>query len=542
MPVHKSRRQTPVRRLRALVSPLLGLTAFLCVLYGVFGFQFGGYNNVEELPLVYERLGWAAYPGDPFVQHHANTYTQVTPFVWALSTIADVFRVQDLRLQYFVLHLLTILLMYAALRSILTAVAAGVGEAAVALWLVALLLIDKSGVIVPSGRWIFSTRLDPELVAYPLMYWAVAGFVRGRPTLSTLTLTLALTTLVHPLYALPTCGALLVGLVGRWRSGKQGGRAVLRAGSLYILGVLPYSLFLLWHGRAPEAATDVSLIAEIVRSPHHYQLPVLWGHIGDEGPFLVLVPLVAAAVAALAHRANRREDRTRLARQAVWVVFLSLAGYLAIASLGTSFVRIPVLIRLAPYRIGSLVVVLGWLLLGSEVLPRRQWRLAPWTQWVGAVLLCLLFPVLVWRAAGRAELLFGERTAAQASVVAWISANTAPDDLFLNYTNIDVRTSALRPGLLPVQDIPERCGGPASVVRASPHLLCIARNNEPVRLPGGTAAPRPETSDLAGAGGAANRPADSLDSRPGRRGCRGGRTIPEHRPDPGARGGRLQDL
>ena len=104
--------------------------------------------------------------------------------------------------------------------------------------------------------------------------------------------------------------------------------------------------------------------------------------------------LVAAAVVILSRRAQEPEGQHRYARRAVWSLFLALTGYLVLVSLMTSIVRIPVLIRLAPYRIGSLVVALSWCLLGAELLKRWRWRSLIWAVGFAATTLMLVWALI----------------------------------------------------------------------------------------------------------------------------------------------------
>ncbi len=470
------------------LSALAGAILFCSIFYLAVPFYFGLWNNEEELPLVYEMSGTAEYAGDPFVTWHTEHYSQVMPYIAVISTVARVLHVTDMFPLYVALHALFLALLYISIRGCFRVSSNG-GEAAAFFTVLSLLIIIQLINPIPAGRWLFVNYLDPEFVTLPFLFFTVSSFAAGRYGMSYLSILIA--AVIHPLYALPMLFAVSAGLLYRWYRGHDTFTGIFTKGLLYLVMVMPYT-FLLWSLSRGEQnpGLDPSKILEFVRSPWHHKIPTITSP--DAGSILFyafsliciggavclfrkkpapgggFLPalfntragglLMAGVESVDANEAGKDKPESF---ENLMAVNVSLLIFLAGVSLIATFARIPLLVQLSPYRISSVVVALSLVLFASALVQAyKKYRVR------------LSFPghILIWAivigtaAAGGAvfsqthitprRVLANRILSNERKMVQWVEKNTGRNELFINYSIVDLRTVAMRPVYFNFKSLP----------------------------------------------------------------------------------------
>jgi len=468
---------------RPTVASATTMLVFLSVFYGTYSFYFGFFNNIEELPLLYRILGIAEYAGDAYVGEHVSRYTQVTPY---LAVIAAAYRLLDARQLlhvFFIFHVVTIGLIYYSLRKLLCSVAR-VGEVAILGSLLSLLLVASIGNVIPNGRWLFVSYLDPELVTYPFLFFSVSYFIERRYALSEGYFAVA--TVLHPLYALLLVVGLVGGLVLRYVSRREKAREIIVRGGTYGAIAVGYS-FVVWLGsrQSVPSVLDPSYVMEVVRSPHHYRIPSLLaldettlrffcfaGFFSGVGLFLMryvrteknelirdlrwcfglpVIRTIFQEKAVAAGEDGRHGEWFKSEYLELWVINVSLLAVLLASSCLAVVGRLPIVIEVTPYRIGTVVVVLSWTLFAAGlanrfVSPRLAW--SSHGKWLWRFCIGVIVASGVVNGVKKARCIPGGLRPNEAELVSWVRTETRRDDLFLSYVHpfqVSVRTHALRP-------------------------------------------------------------------------------------------------
>ncbi len=166
---------------RPALTALLAWLAFVAVLLAVYGFQFGRSNNTEEVPVIYRLAGLAAYPHDAFVQESLQVWSQGTPYFYLMSLGGRLAGQPGVVVQFALVHLLSLTLVWLALRRIWAALG-GRSELILLGCVFLLILLDKRTGVVPNGRHLFTFLTDPEPVAMALALMSLACLVQARWT------------------------------------------------------------------------------------------------------------------------------------------------------------------------------------------------------------------------------------------------------------------------------------------------------------------------------------------------------------------------
>ena len=191
------RRETPIF--------LLSVIFFLCFYYLLHGFQFGENNNREELPLIYELTSSTTlYPNDPFVAFHTNNYTQITPFLKSVSLFIEVFRINNIKLLFFFLHMVSMILYFVITHLFLKKlVSFNPIQSALALLIISL-ICEK---FIPAGRWLFINFFDPEFLTIIIIFGFIYLHISKKYVFAMLSIWLA--GILYPIYIIPLFPALI---------------------------------------------------------------------------------------------------------------------------------------------------------------------------------------------------------------------------------------------------------------------------------------------------------------------------------------------
>jgi hypothetical protein len=184
----------------------VAVVCYLALLWPLVGFQFGGGNNVEELPVIYRLAGLADYPQDAFVQSSLSTLSQGTPYFYLMSWGGRLWGQPGIVAQFLLLHLATATLLFLAWRRILQSLCS-CSDVAVVLAILALVFLDKGTDAIPNGRFLFWNVMDPEALAFALAFTSLSWAIQSRWVTATFWLFWA--SLMHPLYTLPLLGAMI---------------------------------------------------------------------------------------------------------------------------------------------------------------------------------------------------------------------------------------------------------------------------------------------------------------------------------------------
>lgn len=433
------------------------------------GFVYGLANNVEELPAIYKISGEASFTNDPMVSSLVSHWNQASPYVYTLGGLLRLTGVAAAPGLFWALHVGLLVLTYVALRQILSQLCR-CSETTVLLSILALICVDHWN-LLPGERTIFFHFMDPEYVSIAFCMAAVASVVSGRWKTSAVWVSLA--TVIHPLYGLPIIGSLGVLALGQSIRGEITWQVAGHRSLMCGLVGLPYSVFL-WTCDAAQVPTafDISRIQELIRSPDCHAIPSCL-----EMSFLQVwaLPIGLASLCFIAwqQRPNPSGEKASFDKphhktqvldhphRDMSIIVVTLLGYMLAASVINDFIRIPLIVKLTPYRMAVVTIPFFWLLAVSLCNSRRkfpEWIQQPAFQLMLGVVLTITSLSCVARARTMSCSLDPHSgrwlTPAGTEVLTFISENTTPDDVFLNYSDLDVRTTCLRSDVFRFKTIP----------------------------------------------------------------------------------------
>lgn len=390
--------------------------------------------------MLYKIAGKAFYAGDVFVQLHTTQFTQITPYLSFVRIFTSLFGIDNLPNIFLVLHSFSLVLLYLAVRLLYRALGIK-NELLTAIGVAGLFLVCKVGVI-PADRWLFTSVMDPELFVFPFMIFAVGCHLKQKYYLAAVFLFIANT--LYPVYAIFFYGALIVCLACTNITTHKNKIVISVA---YSFAVFPYLLFVYVVSKG-TSNVDVSPVIEILRAPHHYTIYNIY-----DLPWKFFF-LLGAAIVAVGATIRRNVSVSESFRQMEGVLS-SLAVVLLLVSLVATFVRWPLMIQIAPYRIGVTVVVFAWVgLTASFFLLFKKKAISPfsrkYTNTMAFALMAIASIVLVGRYHVNTPFTANDR----GEVLEWLQENTVPEALFLNYSDLPIRTAALRPMYFSFKTIP----------------------------------------------------------------------------------------
>jgi hypothetical protein len=433
---------------------LVVIFLFMTLFYTGVQFYFGTGNNVEELPLIYKMAGIADYPNDQFVNGTAGKFNYIYPYTFLLASATKLLGLSSLPYLFFLLHFVLFLALLLALQRIVSLVRKTSDQGFLFILLM-LLFFWKGLQLVPNHRALFWRTLDPEFACFPFLFWAVALFLQGRYTRSALLLFLG--NLIHPLYALPIAGAILTVFFIQFLTHKK----VTLLGDIakYLLAVLPYAI-LLWYAteQGPVSSYNASLMHEHVAHPQHLVIPSARTH--NRLSYLrfleevVLLLGVSIIILFLRRARNSTLKVTDVflsvkqyfskekwsARFLLYILAISLISYLVLASIIASFTRVAILVQLTPYRMGVFLFVFTLILFLTSLYDTFSVPYSKVWKRVRYPFLAIVF-ILCFYKNWSAPLPFSSSTI---TTINWINNNTEPNSLFLNYSDIDIRTTCFR--------------------------------------------------------------------------------------------------
>ena len=443
--------------------------AWLCLVYGTNGFVYGLANNVEELPAIYHVAGVADYPHDPMVAALVSHWNQATPYIYVLAGLVNLTGTDGSPALFFLLHAALMALTYMSLRTILRGLCRCT-ETTVLLSALALIGIDHWS-LLPGKRMLLFHFMDPEHVSIVFCLAAVAGIMANRWKTGAIHISLA--TIIHPLYGLPMIGsfwlvAIAQSLTRQHTWGLMWQRTVL-CGAVG----LPYSLFV-WACDLSDvpAAFDVSRIQELIRSPGCHVIPQ-WH--AEAFWHAWALPAILAAGAWSASRmgkpptfASERTDalpdsepRTHHMAGDLTIIVAALLFYMFAASIIDGIVRVPLVVKLTPYRMAVVAVpLLGFLTVSVMA---NRWHGPVWfRQPAFRLLLGAGLAITSMNCVARARSIScalvphtgGWLNDTGSEVIRFVRAKTDRDAVFLNYSDIDLRTACLRSEAFRFKTIP----------------------------------------------------------------------------------------
>ena len=448
-------------------SSILIIILFCSLFYYSAPFQYGSGNNVEELPMIYKVAGFAEYEQDPLVQISLSQFNAGSIFVYTMGFIGSVVGIEGMPFIYFMAHLFTLVLLCFSIIRILKSLRLSTGHSYLIV-LLTLLIFNHYLHLIPNQRSLFWSYLDPEFVVATILFFSISAFIEDH--LRTAAFFLFIGTLLHPLYALPIGGAyIVISLLAFFKNKTQ---ALSKAG-LYFICIIPYSVLLLYLSHQQiDSIYDVSLLHEFVRAPHHLTIPG-WGS-GNVRQYLRFFgsTFFMLVLSYLLWKQNSTKRQTyinfikdifnSLSRgqmspfEKLASILFILMLYLGLASLVASFVRIPILVQLTPYRIGLFVVVLLVCVLSSllnEFVDQKKIKASP--KWLFYVLPLLLTGLIFQTLDFKSNINHKNRL----ETIGWINETLPRNSLFLNYSDIDVRTDCLRSDFFVFKSIPLNTNG-----------------------------------------------------------------------------------
>lgn len=447
-------------------STLIAIALFISLFYFCFGFQYGQGNNVEELPIIYKRAGFVQYPNDPFVLQSTSQFNAGSILLSTLGFFAGVVGLEGTPFLYLGIHLFTFLMLCFALVSILKQLSINTGHTL--FFLLNLLLFANHKLhLIPNQRSLFWNHFDPEFIVVTLLFLAISFFLKNRYQLTAILLFIS--TLIHPLYSLPLGGTFIFIML---LSLKRAPKKSIYYTALYALCIFPYSL-MLWYLSKQQMETiyNASLIHEFVRAPHHLVIPSFGS--GNIRPYLRFFgssfimlgltgffwwrkyqPRKKQGILSILKN-SWRDLLTKELRplDKLLIILALLTSYLLGSSIIASFIRIPILVQLTPYRMGIFVFVLLFFVLSYYAniyfgeRKKNIWNVL--LQYFAPTILILFFFKIPNENNQRSEYQQDRK-----HVIQWIIDNTEAEAFFLNYTDVDIRTDCLRSDFFRFKTIP----------------------------------------------------------------------------------------
>lgn len=403
-------------------------------------------NNPEELPLINKLMGLATYTKDEFVQVMTSHFTQVTPYITFIAEIGKLFKLNDLLLVYFALHILALCLLYISIRHLLKLIS-NCNEFIVNLSIISLMLFLELVYVIPNQRNLFYDFLDPEFITYPFLLLAISFHINKKYIHAIICLFFG--TILHPLYTIMLSFGLLFSLLVDLIKKRETAISVVKYGVGYLLSVFPYSFFLWFISRQTiKSNIDSSFVMEIIRAPHHYKIPTLYSCDKTTIIFFIyslILGIISLFIIKFSLKKNSSTEFNKFKENwfRLFTINYSLVGLLAFVSLVTTFIRFPILIRLTPYRIGVIIVILTWVLFIASLTNLFDLK-EHWLNIIDAISLCICVGIFLFVNLTRVEKISSITKPEKDNFLSWIKKNTSKDDLFLNYTDIDIRTTVLR--------------------------------------------------------------------------------------------------
>lgn len=406
---------------------VIGLLTFINIYYELNPFAFNATtNNIEELPFIYKLTGLAEYPHDSYVKLHTSNFTQITPYVSFISLLVKMFELKDLTILFFTLHAIVLSLLYLSIRQIYKYLS-DIPESLIMISILSLNLLLKVIYFIPNNRTLFYDFLDPEFLTYPLLLFTIGFHLKKRFLLAALYLFLA--TIVHPLYALPLIPALIISQIKN-----------TRIHLFYLLATLPYTIFLWAKSRQTiNSNLDASMINEIIRAPHHYKIPVFFSFDYSVSIFY----LVSFLLIGIGYFFIKNKPSNTSSLSLIKINFL-LISILLITSLISCCIRIPILIQLTPYRIGIIIVILSWIIFFHSCLNNFHSIYSFFKKFDLAIMSVLLVGSLAACFKSETITIPNKDFTYRSEAISWIKNNTQKDSLFLNYSDLDIRTETFR--------------------------------------------------------------------------------------------------
>ncbi len=428
-------------KLPLFTAVLLFLSLFLLI----FGFSFSINNNVEELPLIYQLLGIADYQKDLFVSFHTTNYTQISPFLFIIVIICKILKLKNIYLLYLVCFLLTLSIYFYVLYKIQNSLNK-ITALIFSLILILFFLLLNSYTLVPSARWVFCNYFDLELVIFVIIFAFIYKHLKGEYKSAAILFNLA--SLLYPLYVIPIIPAIFGSLYLSKSSPET------RKISVIFKYLLPASLYFifLWviSKQKNSLEIDASLIMEYIRAPWHYQIPSFWFWNYSMTMFCVFCFILYLIIFFKKQKTNDFYKKLLLFNN-----LLILA--LILTSIIHTFVRVPLIIQIAPYRIGVFICMITFQLAvasltNQSLLINLRTKLVLISNKLGLflfLLACLPFIIIF-----NTTLPESNVGPAELQLTKWIRENTNQDSLFLNYTNLDLRTVVYRSDYFNFKTIP----------------------------------------------------------------------------------------
>lgn len=416
----------------------LGLLTFVNIYYDINSFAFNAStNNIEELPFIYKLSELSSYPNDEYVKQHTSNFTQITPYIFFITSLVKIFHLEDLTVLFFILHAITICLLYFSIRQILKYLSEA-PESLIILSTFSLNLLLKATYFIPNNRTLFYDFLDPEFLTYPFILFTLGFHIKKERMMAFFSL--LITSILHPLYAIPLFPTLVLSEMKN-----------LKNHFLYFLAIFPYTIFLWFKSRQTlERNISASMTCEIIRAPHHYKIPTLQNF--DQQTFIFY--LISTSLLIISFILFKKFSPEKKYQPILKINFL-LITLLIFTSIISSFIKIPILVQLTPYRIGVIIVILSWILFCDslfEISNKISQSIKKFDLLIViSLLLISLIPTLKQE---NSSLATNKDFFLRKEVISWIRNNTSRKDLFLNYSDLDIRTETLRSDYFKFQTSP----------------------------------------------------------------------------------------
>jgi hypothetical protein len=361
---------------------------------------------------------------------------------------------------FYILYISTVIMMYIPIRNIVVYFLKK--EVHVFFSILGIILLAHNLKVTPANHFIFIDYLDPNFVATAGSFWFIYGYICRKKYVSFLSL--LITSIIHPIYSV---SLLLIYFLTNLLSKNY--LRQIQESLFYSLAVIPYSILIYFISRDNiQDNLDLSRVHEIIRSPHHLKIPTLQNLFLDKPTYLnfyifvIIFFILDILIKRLFlkkhfHKFNilkiisvkfeyglKKEFKIKRLKELI----NGFLAYLFLVSSVNSFFRIGILIQLTPYKITVIFIPVIFIYLYIMIWKKFKLALKFNNQIVFKILiLIILFSATLQifiKQKNALTNIYSTLPNDMKGMINYITNNTNKNSLFLNYSNINIRTFTLR--------------------------------------------------------------------------------------------------
>lgn len=435
----------------------------------LFPFFYGVSDNREEIPAILYMNGLATYPNDEFIKLSVTEFNVATPYLYFMSYLLKFFNLPMYPVVFFTLLQITLISIFIVSKNIFKLFSKNFSYFFFSLSFIVLEILLLNFPYLNFGkRWFFSNYFDPQFLSYSICLLSILFFFKKKYLHASLFLFLA--NLFSPLLSLPIYFGYLFVIFFLFFYKYISPLKFLKVNIYFFLSIIPYATLLFLKTQNNITELDPQKILSAVRSTNLFRIPNLFDlKINDLQFIIFLFFLIMFTFLFVLIKMNWEGRQLRIKNIEVnklkkqfnlnflfFIIFLTL--YLFTSSLLSSFIHVPILYRLDPYRISVLLIPIMFFFCAANLsyyfnLKKIHYRLFFYLSPLSLILSIYLainnFSYIISKLEGDVNNYSSNEIFIDAKeVINWVKKNTSESDTFINYTDsknvVTLRTHAKR--------------------------------------------------------------------------------------------------